>query len=371
MELLLTIINRPNHGLDRQTRAIACECLRQLELAFPCILSEIGAPLWGLCQSERTHAAQSYVLLLAAVVCNIVQLRTNNASLSLTNASTPLMPFNIPKYLSINEEEKNHVIAISDSDNTISTSWKDADILSYKELRRIISFLLEWPQYLTSFGVLEFMEMTMPVAKALELQPSLLKVQFSGLLYTYDPLLCHAFVQILYLRFMDSFEGQEMEIAQRLVFLSKESFQSHLVFRLLVLHWLSSMIGMVVNRDPGKKRAFVEMSFSFYPAVFDPLALKLLKLDLFAFCSILANDLGSTDKNANGSRVSVVKLFEDGLVCVSSFKWLPPWSTETSVAFRTFHKFLISGTSCADPSGSNFSNDWKLLDSSIFLTVQV
>lgn len=62
VELLLTIIDQPNHGLDRKTRAIACEYLWQLELAFPCILSEIGAPLWGLCQSERMHAARGYVL---------------------------------------------------------------------------------------------------------------------------------------------------------------------------------------------------------------------------------------------------------------------------------------------------------------------
>lgn len=56
---------------------------------------------------------------------------------------------------------------------------------------------------------------------------------------------------------------------------------------------------MVVNRDPRMKRDFVEMSFCFYPAVFDPWALKLLKLDLPAFCAILVNDLGSIEKNAN------------------------------------------------------------------------
>ncbi|GJY99074.1 hypothetical protein Tco_0516504 [Tanacetum coccineum] len=77
--------------------------------------------------------------------------------------------------------------------------------------------------------------------------------------------------------------------------------------------------------------------------VFDPLALKAMKLDFIAYCSILL-DMSRLD-NANGnivsdvgsSEVSVVKLFEDGLESASGFKWLPPWSTETSVAFRTFH----------------------------------
>lgn len=67
IELLLNVINRPNHGVDRQTRAVACECLRELERACPSLLSEIAGNLWGLSQSERTHAAQSYVLLLAQV----------------------------------------------------------------------------------------------------------------------------------------------------------------------------------------------------------------------------------------------------------------------------------------------------------------
>lgn len=68
IELLLSVINRPNHGVDRQTRAVACECLRELERASPGLLGEIAGSLWALAQSERTHAAQAYVLLLAQVL---------------------------------------------------------------------------------------------------------------------------------------------------------------------------------------------------------------------------------------------------------------------------------------------------------------
>ncbi|GJX38855.1 hypothetical protein Tco_0252158, partial [Tanacetum coccineum] len=55
----------------------------------------------------------------------------------------------------------------------------------------------------------------------------------------------------------------------------------------------------------------------------------------------IVSDVGS-------SEVSVVKLFEDGLESVSGFKWFPPWSTETSVAFRTFHKLLVGASSHSD-----------------------
>ncbi|CDP04588.1 unnamed protein product [Coffea canephora] len=336
VELLLTIVNRPNHGIDRQTRAI-----------------------------ERTHAVQSYVLLLAAVIHSIV-VYGKAPNVSILNASTPLFPFNVPRIFIENDKDGD------DSDETN---------VRYKELRRVISFLLEWPQYLTCGGVLEFMRMTMPVANALELQASLLKVQFSGLIYTFDPLLCHAYLG-MYLRLLDSFDGQEMEIANRLVLQSKElylSYQNNVVFQLLSVHWLLGLIQLVIGRDVTKRKSFADvMSLSFYPAIFDPLALKSLKLDLAAYCSVLLDDFGTLKRYANGgtmtvevgSEVSVVKLLEDGLMCVSGFKWLPPWSTETAVAFRTFHKFLVGTSSHSDLNESDTSSKRSPMELPIFCAIQ-
>ncbi|KAI7994797.1 AP-5 complex subunit beta-1 [Camellia lanceoleosa] len=350
-ELLLMVVNRPNHGPDRQTRSVACECLRELERAYPCLLSEIVGNLWGLCQSERTHASQSYVLLLTSVIHGIVMLKPN---VSILNSSIPLVPFNVPQFL---------VSGNGGFSKEISGS-------SYKELRRVLSFLLDCPMFLTSFGLVEFMSMILPVAVVLELQGSLLKVQFSGLLYTYDPLMCHAFL-MMYKRFRDAFNGQEGEIARRLILISREA-QQYLVFRLIALHWLLGFIGLLSNGEVGKKKAVLGMGLSFYPTVFDPLSLKSLKLDLLAYCSILfgeftsANEEGVQSQDV-GSGLSVVKLFEDGLVSVLAFKWLPPWSTETAVAFRTFHKFLIGASSHSDtdPSSTRI-----LMASTIFSTLQ-
>lgn len=388
MELLLTIVNRPNHGIDRQSRAMACECLRELEMAFPCLLSEIAAHFWALCQSERTHAAQSYVLLLAAVIYSIV-VHGKDLNVSILNASTPLIPFNVPRNLVENDNDNNNdnandvFVGDDDEKNASGTSSNLKDMtVRYKELRRAISFLLEWPQYLTPGGVLEFMRITIPVANALELQASLLKVQFSGLIYTFDPLLCHAYLG-MYLRFLNSFDGQEMEIANRLVLQSKElslSSQNNMVFRLLAVHWLLGLIQLVVSRDVKKKKIFADMmNSSFYPAIFDPLALKSLKLDLATYCSVLLVDLGTLKNCANGgimnvevgSEVSVVKLLEDGLMCVSGFKWLPPWSTETAVAFRTFHKFLVGASAYSDGYDSDSSSTRSHMESPVFCTVQV
>ncbi|OVA12115.1 hypothetical protein BVC80_1771g44 [Macleaya cordata] len=353
-ELLLTVINRPNHGLDRQTRAVACECLRELEREYPCLLADIAGHLWSLCQSERTHASQSYILLLTSVIHDLVISKTNGL---IIGTSVPLVPFNVPQSV------------LSSSSSNIRDS-SSSSISNSKELRRVMAFLLEHPHILTPCATMEFMSMIMPIAVALDLQASLLKVQFSGLLYSYDPMLCHV-VLMLYSRFSDAFDGQEGEIARRLMLISKEAHH-YLVFRLLALHWLLGFINLPsMKREAAKRSSVVSMSSSFYPTVFDPLALKSMKLDMLAYCAIRVDnsvlEKPGVSKEKVGNGVSVVKLLEDGLVSVSSFKWLPPWSTETTVAFRTFHKFLIGAT---PHSASNDSTMEALMDSTIFQTLQ-
>ncbi|RVW47853.1 hypothetical protein CK203_092914 [Vitis vinifera] len=298
VELLLTIVNRPSHGADRQMRAVACECLRELERAFPCLLAEIAGHIWGLCQSERTHASQSYILLFTLVIHNIV---TRKVNVSILNTSVPLVPFNVPQFVvgGSSRERDDGVYVVGDAGGVgVGVAGIDVE---------------------------------------------------------------------------DAFDGQEASIARRLVLISREA-QLPLVFRLLALHWLLGFIGLVPDSGGRKKQSIVEIGLGFfYPSVFDPLALKSLKLDLLAFCAICLNTLsadnmGGGSSEVAGPRVSVVKLFEDGLVSVSAFKWLPPWSTETAVAFRTFHKFLIGARSHSD---TDSSTNRTLMESTIFHTLEV
>lgn len=342
VELLLAIVNRPNHGPDRQTRAVACECLRQLERNWPCLLAEIAGHLWSLCQSERTHASQSYFLLFAQVIHDIV---TRKVDVSILNTSVPLVPFNLPQW--------------------VLGPTREVSALNYKELRRAMAFLLEWPQILTPCGMMEFMHMIIPVAVALELQASMLKVQFFSMIYSYDPVLCHM-VLMLYLRFLDAFDGQEHKIARRLVSVSREA-QGHPVFRMLALHWLLGFFSGMSNRVVERKNMVVDMASSFYPTVFDPLAVKALKLDLLALCSLCLGSQNSEDVSQEDS-LSVVNLFKDGLVSVSAFKWMPPWSTETAVAFRTLYNFLIGTLSLSVDDSIKAK---MLLESTIFCFLQV
>ncbi|KAJ8759621.1 hypothetical protein K2173_009268 [Erythroxylum novogranatense] len=361
VELLLTIINRPNHGPDRQTRAVACECLRELEKCYPCLLSEVGGHVWSLCQSERCHASQSYILLFTSIIYSIVN-NHNKCNVSILNTSVPLVPFNVPQSVLVDCSGSS---SCSNSNKEVSSSNVG---LNYKELRRAMAFLLESPQILTPCGMVEFLGMIIPVVVALELQASLLKVQFFGMIYSFDPLLCHV-VLVLYSNFFEAFDGQEEEIARRLMLVSRESHH-YLVFRLLALHWLLGLLSRLMLRgEVVKYKSVLEMGLRFYPAVFDPLALKALKVDLLAFCSVclgmLIPKIGSGEEAGDGK--SVVKLFEESLVSVSAFKWLPPWSTETAVAFHAFHKFLIGASSHTDIDPSTTK---ALMDSTIFCSLQ-
>ncbi|KAF8081639.1 hypothetical protein N665_0873s0012 [Sinapis alba] len=341
VDLLLALVNRPNHGFDRQARAVACECLRQLERAFPGLLSDVAGHLWSLCQAERTHAVQAYLLLFTTVVYNVVK---QKLKVSLLSTSVPLVPFNAPHWMRDQSEGLSQGLGPDQ-----------------KELRRTLAFMLESPYLFTSCAMMEFMGMVVPLASALELQASMLKVQFLGMIYSFDPMLCHV-VLLMYTQFPDAFEGQEKDIMRRLMLLSKET-QIYLVYRLLALHWLMGLLNKLrLSGELGKRMSVLEMGQKFHPGVFDPLALKALKLDLMVQCSVSSNALSGGDKNKPAG-----ELLQECLVSVSDFKWLPPWSSETWVAFRTLHKFLICASTHSD---SDPSTTRSLMESSLFQNLQ-
>lgn len=352
VELLLTVVNRPNQGPDRQTRSVACECLRELENSFPCLLSDVTGHIWILSKNERTHASQSYTLLLTSIVHNIVAYGAFSSSVSLLSTSVPLVPFNIPEWVVLKRGKCEQ------------SNMGDGNL---KEIRNVMSFLLDRPTTMTPLATMEMVSMMTSIISFLELHSlvsALVKVQFLGLLYSYDPVLWHV-VLMLYSHFSDAFAGDEQNIFDRLSLVAKESHQP-LIFRLLALHWL---FGITSSWPPDKNGPIVAMSSSFYPSLFDPLALKIMKLDVLTYIAThLDSPVGKAKVSEDDKSVFVVKLFEDGLVCVSAFEWLPVWSTETAVAFRMLHKFLIGPV----PHLNHDVSDANILsDSTAFRTLQV
>ncbi|RWV88852.1 hypothetical protein GW17_00049030, partial [Ensete ventricosum] len=241
--------------------------------------------------------------------------------------------------------------------------------VNLREIKRVLGFLWERPQALTPAATMELVSILTSIAGALEQHVptggALLKVQFSGLIYSYHPILCHI-VLMLYSGFPDAFAGEdERNIARRLALMAREAHQP-LVFRLLALHWLLGSPRLGKGKD-----SLAPLAPRFYPGVFDPLALKAKKLDALACIAASLDTLEMRKKGEeDGRRALIVKLFQDGLVCISAYKWLPPWSTETSVAFRMLHKFLVG----VIPHRDDCSEEPQLvflMDSTIFSTLQV
>ncbi|OAY82689.1 hypothetical protein ACMD2_22326, partial [Ananas comosus] len=116
-----------------------------------------------------------------------------------------------------------------------------------------------------------------------------------------------------------------------------------LVFRLLVLHWLLARRSL-----PAHSACWRQV----LPYRVRSISTEGKKLDALAHIACSLGTLEGKREEEESKRAQVVKLFEDGLVCVSAYKWLPPWSTETLVAFRALHKFLV-GVSPHDADSYN------------------
>lgn len=219
----------------------------------------------------------------------------------------------------------------------------------------MLAFLLDRPRDLTPGAISELTSALVDIAGALEecvpAISALLKVNFSSLLSCHHPLLDHSILS-LYHHFSDAFNEDDVSNVARRLQLSASDMGQRLIFRLLALHWLFGSTLLVRYASSPTSLP------SFYPQVFDPLAVKAKKLDAI---SVIASERGE-----------VVSLLEDGLACVSSFRWLPGWSTETGVAFRAMHKLLI-GVMPHDGSGNGPSRMslGSLMESTTFTSLEV
>eukprot|EP00249_Psilotum_nudum_P017252 c26234_g1_i1 orf=70-3660(+) len=379
VELLLGVINRPNHSVDRQMRGIACECLRELEKAYPCLLHACAGHMLFLCQSERTHVNQSYTLLLTTILHNLACYMyttrgfRSTGAISFLSTAAPLVPFSVPSFLAVCES----------GEEVLSIPSRELAPLIQKEFKRVVGFLLERPQLLTPYGQVEFVSSLLEIAAALELHGSLLKLQFGNLMHTYSPLLCHV-VLMIFSHFTDAFEGEEGNVFQRLILLCKEPYQP-VSIRLLAMHWLVGLENLCVARK--KASVLASLALNMYPLVFDPLSLKALKLDTLAYCAFYMERSGRIDQHVSletegkvfdeKKGISASELFKDGLICVSAFRWLPSWSTETQIMFRFIHRFFTvalcySRTQALDFSLLSMSKLFKTLQGTLVsLTLQI
>ncbi|CAM0905317.1 unnamed protein product [Alopecurus aequalis] len=338
VDALLAAANRPNHATDRAARALACDALRALDEALPGLLADVLGHAYALASAERSPAAQSYILLLASAARGVVRLGRLGSAASILAVSGPPTPFSVPAHL------------VSSSSPLAPAPPSEQNV---REIRKVLALIMERPQGLTPAAAMEVTAIVAEVSSAvLEWAPAIaaqVKVQFGGMAYSSSPMLLHS-VLMLFVRFPDAFGAEdERKMACRLALAACEAHRP-LPVRLLALHWL---LGIKRFRDsvPGLARWF-------YPGMFDPLALKAKKLDCLGFVA------ASVDADKVGGQ-QTTKLIDDGLVCVSAFRWLPAWSTETAVAFRALHRVLVGAAPHAT-NDTGCSGAGELLNSATF-----
>ncbi|XP_047086284.1 uncharacterized protein LOC124697787 [Lolium rigidum] len=340
VDALLAAANRPNHATDRAARALACDALRALDHALPGLLADVLGHAYALASAERSPAAQSYILLLASAARAVVRLGRLGSPASILAVSGPPTPFSVPAHL------------LSPSPPAPTTARPSDQ--NVREIRKVLALIMERPQVLTPAAAMEVAAVVAEVSSAvLKWAPAIaaqVKVQFGGMVHSSSPLLLHSLL-MLFVHFPGAFgPDDERKMARRLALAACEAHRPLLV-RLLALHWLLGSERFRVS-VPGLTRWF-------YPGMFDPLALKAKKLDCLGFAAASVH----TDKVGGGQQTT--ELIDDGLVSVSAFRWLPPWSTETGVAFRALHMVLVG----AAPHSANHtggSGAGELLNSTTF-----
>ncbi|KAL5213327.1 hypothetical protein ABZP36_024174 [Zizania latifolia] len=341
---LLASANRPNHAPDRAARALACDALRALDAALPGLLADVLGHFYALAAAERSPAAQSYLLLLASAARQVVRLGRLGSSTSILAVSGPPTPFCVPTHLSSPAPAPGEPLPPSE--------------VNLRDIRKVLALLMERPQVLTPAAAMEMAAILAELSSAVVgWAPAIaahVKVQFGGMAHSSSLMLLHS-ILTLFVQFPDAFGAEdERKMARRLALAAREAHRP-LAARLLALHWLLGS-GKFRYAVPGLVKWF-------YPGVFDPLALKAKKLDCLGL--VAAGDKIEGAKDVE----QTIGLVDDGLACISAFRWLPGWSAETGVAFRALHGILVAAAP-HNTDGLGCSGAGELLNSTIFHHLQ-
>ncbi|GAQ80406.1 hypothetical protein KFL_000530330 [Klebsormidium nitens] len=402
VDVLLTVVSRVNSLPDRQVRGAACEALRGLERAVPCLLHSALGHLLGFCQSERSHVAQSYILLflevlehaavhlfhsgggerhaepkrgrLAALSDHVTSWvpsyfrsgevqglsplqggqkpggngppyrHTSSGSPSaLLSTIAPLTPFMLPPFLSATKPSQGF-------------AKQEVSEGTLREFRRAVSFVLENTGLLSEPATAQVVSSLTRIVSAVKLPVSIFKHHFAGLIHSSSPVLIHTALQV-YLQFPEAYAdaSERAVLLDRLGHLANNS-QQPLSARLLSLHWLLAIA--TSTETSAKPPSFLPL---LRPALFDPLAVKASMLEALALVSpppvntvqsqTAKTPVGQPSNSSETKPASISGFSSSAPLSAADFGVGPAASLEASVAFRTLHRFITSQHGIA-PKGS-------------------
>lgn len=199
VEVLLDVISKVNKSNDRNLRAVAAECLSEIELANPLVLSEKLFQLANIAEQELTHSFESYMQLTLVTLKHLSISFGNGCkreeltAKTISNQKKKLLPFQVPS------ETQFHPILVP-SLNNFKSQEKTPNQLPQncvKEIMRILSLIVQDSFYFTKYGQLELIVELLFFEEKFDFPKQMFKHNFSRLLYVNSPLLFHA---LLYIR---------------------------------------------------------------------------------------------------------------------------------------------------------------------------
>jgi AP-5 complex subunit beta-1 len=187
-------------------RATACDCLREIELAFPGILSSKLGHFYALSQAENSHIFQHYLLLLSTVLDHTVK----KCVLALELGHTPDPA--LSELLSQGESLGESSLPADFRENANLLLSKPSSVLEREcsespELRRAVSFILTHYQLLTPPCLALTLHNVLSTIEFTSLSPMI----FKGMMLHYQScqeLLCFHLVLCLKWRFGDDICSQ-------------------------------------------------------------------------------------------------------------------------------------------------------------------
>lgn len=298
-KMLLEIMSKCNNPLDAALRSTACECLTQLEMAYPGLFSQVIGNFLVFAQTEVTFAHQSYLSLFLVCLENAARLVsvTSRRTLTLSDSSTShatrkvqilvpraMVPFVIPNVI-LGSDSTEALPSLGIGGAGSDTGLPDSCV---NEIRKAIKSLVVEasthcsPVYLYRFVVALYDLYRVCGADAVS--PDLFRLYFFRLLDSGSPLLI-ASVLLIRKWFPALFESGEMVSNLRLMQKLHQcghDIGSRPEQRAMALALISEFGSWCDG--PDKSSLFALSSDLFWPSVFDDWSMARCKLLTLVNC---------------------------------------------------------------------------------------
>lgn len=146
--VLFDVVEKVKTDFNRLLKAMACECLRELEMAFPGLLTMKVGHFYGMSQAENSHIHQNYMVLFATVLENTIHkfLQDHGGESSLEHSLTDLLSYSEPlKSFSLAEGWRDQATQLLTKLHT----GRVEEGSGVHDMKKGVSFLLDHHQLMT------------------------------------------------------------------------------------------------------------------------------------------------------------------------------------------------------------------------------